>query len=124
MCGIKSFLKLLFVVDIELKTLEIEDIIPLSSNENEPLNILVQGRPKMTGTPRVVGGNLCIVVEQDLGWQADAAEVGPLDQPVGTHHFRHRQAGAPGSAQHPEGPAPDLPEKLHDKDTRNLPSAN
>lgn len=49
-----------------LLSLEIDDVISLSSNENEPLTVLVQGRPKFAGSPQVVGGNLCIVLEHGL----------------------------------------------------------
>ncbi len=38
----------------------------LDGSESAPLPIYVQGRRKMTGIPRVVGGSMAVVVEQPL----------------------------------------------------------
>jgi len=53
-----SFAKLL-----ELKA---GDLLMLDGSESSPMPIYVQGRRKMTGLPRVVGGSMAVVVEQGL----------------------------------------------------------
>jgi flagellar motor switch protein FliM len=42
------------------------DLLMLDGSESSPLPIYVQGRRKMTGLPRVVGGSMAVVVEQGL----------------------------------------------------------
>jgi flagellar motor switch protein FliM len=56
-----------------LLALEVGDVIPLDTGENEPLNVFVEGRAKLTGAVKVAGGNLAMVVERDVhGRQAGA----------------------------------------------------
>ncbi len=49
-----------------LLELKAGDLLMLDGSESSPLAIYVQGRPKMTGLPRVVGGSMAVVVEQGL----------------------------------------------------------
>ncbi|HET6150535.1 MAG TPA: FliM/FliN family flagellar motor switch protein [Polyangia bacterium] len=55
--------KMTFAKLLELK---VGDLMMLDGSESSPLPIYVQGRPKMTGLPRVVGGSMAVVVEQGL----------------------------------------------------------
>jgi flagellar motor switch protein FliM len=50
-----------------LLELSVGDVLPLSSSENDPIVLCVQGRPKLTGRPKVAGGNLAVVIEQGPG---------------------------------------------------------
>jgi len=50
----------------KLLELKVGDLLMLDGSESSPLPIYVQGRPKMTGLPRVVGGSMAVVVEQGL----------------------------------------------------------
>jgi flagellar motor switch protein FliM len=52
-----------------LLDLKVGDLLLLDGSESSPLPIYVQGRRKMTGVPRVVGGNLAVVVERALRGQ-------------------------------------------------------
>ena len=49
-----------------LLELKAGDLLMLDGSESSPLPIYVQGRRKMTGLPRVVGGSMAVVVEQGL----------------------------------------------------------
>jgi flagellar motor switch protein FliM len=49
-----------------LLDLKAGDLLMLDGSESSPLPIYVQGRRKMTGLPRVVGGSMAVVVEQGL----------------------------------------------------------
>jgi flagellar motor switch protein FliM len=68
-----------------LVNLKVGDVLVLSTDEGAPLPIFVQGRPKLTGTPRVMGNNLAIVVERDVRGKTKA----------------DAEAGAPTRAAHP-----------------------
>ena len=46
--------------------LDVGDLLVLDRSESSPLPIFVQGRHKLQGTPRVIGGSLAVVVEQGL----------------------------------------------------------
>jgi flagellar motor switch protein FliM len=46
----------------DLVELKIGDIITLNTNEGSPLPVFVQGRPKMTASPRVVGGGMAVEI--------------------------------------------------------------
>lgn len=50
----------------ELMSLEVGTVMTLDRSESSPLPIFVEGRLKMTGMPRVVGGSLAVVVDQAL----------------------------------------------------------
>jgi flagellar motor switch protein FliM len=56
-----------------LLELAVGDVLMLSTNEGEPIPVLVQGRPKLTGLPRVVSGNLAVEITGEVG----AAKPGP-----------------------------------------------
>ena len=46
----------------DLVELKAGDIITLNTNEGSPLPVFVQGRPKMTASPRVVGGGMAVEI--------------------------------------------------------------
>jgi flagellar motor switch protein FliM len=46
----------------DLVELKAGDIITLNTNEGSPLPVFVQGRQKMTGSPRVVGGGMAVEI--------------------------------------------------------------
>jgi flagellar motor switch protein FliM len=46
----------------DLVELKIGDIITLNTNEGSPLPVFVQGRQKMTASPRVVGGGMAVEI--------------------------------------------------------------
>jgi flagellar motor switch protein FliM len=48
---------------LELKT---GDLLILDGSESSPLPIYIQGRRKLTGVPRVVGGSMAVVVDRGL----------------------------------------------------------
>jgi flagellar motor switch protein FliM len=50
----------------KLLELKAGDLLMLDGSESAPLPIYVQGRRKMTGAPRVVGGSMAVVIEQPL----------------------------------------------------------
>jgi flagellar motor switch protein FliM len=50
----------------ELLALSVGDVITLGTSERAPLPVSVQGRPKMTAAPRVVGGGLAIEILRAL----------------------------------------------------------
>jgi flagellar motor switch protein FliM len=49
-----------------LLELQVGDLIALDGSEQAPVPVYVQGRRKLQGAPRVVGGNLAVVLEQGL----------------------------------------------------------
>jgi flagellar motor switch protein FliM len=55
--------KMTFSRLLELKA---GDLLMLDGSETSPLPIYIQGRRKMTGLPRVVGGSMAVVVDQGL----------------------------------------------------------
>lgn len=46
----------------DLLELKVGDVLTLNTSEGSPLPVFVQGRQKMTGTPRVVGGGMAIEI--------------------------------------------------------------
>jgi flagellar motor switch protein FliM len=46
----------------DLVELKIGDVITLNTNEGSPLPVFVQGRQKMTASPRVVGGGMAVEI--------------------------------------------------------------
>jgi flagellar motor switch protein FliM len=46
----------------DLLELKLGDVLTLNTSEGSPLPVFVQGRQKMTGTPRVVGGGMAIEI--------------------------------------------------------------
>jgi flagellar motor switch protein FliM len=53
------------------------DVVALDTDEGRPLPILVQGRPKLSGSPRMVGSSLSIAVERGIGADAAAPKAAP-----------------------------------------------
>lgn len=49
-----------------LLALEAGDLITLDTSENNPLPVLVEGRAKLSGHPRVVAGAMAVVVARDV----------------------------------------------------------
>ena len=49
-----------------MSDLDVGNLLVLDRSESSPLPIFVQGRHKLQGTPRVIGGSLAVVVEQGL----------------------------------------------------------
>jgi flagellar motor switch protein FliM len=47
-----------------LLDLKVGDLLVLEGSESSPLPIYVQGRKKLTGTPRVAGGSMAVVVDK------------------------------------------------------------
>jgi len=56
----------------KLLELEVGDVLSLNTDENSSLDILVEGRPKLCGSPKVSGSNLAVVVERNVPLQAQA----------------------------------------------------
>jgi flagellar motor switch protein FliM len=54
--------------------LKVGDVITLDTDEGSPVPVLVEGRPKLEGQPRIVGGSHAIVLERGLD-RRDAAPV-------------------------------------------------
>ncbi len=46
----------------DLVELKVGDVITLNTNEGSPLPVFVQGRQKMTASPRVVGGGMAVEI--------------------------------------------------------------
>jgi flagellar motor switch protein FliM len=46
----------------DLIEIKVGDVLTLNTSEGSPLPIMVQGRHKMTGSPRVVGGSLAVEI--------------------------------------------------------------
>ena len=53
--------------------LKVGDLLVLDASESAPLPVFVQGRRKMSGGPRVVGGSLAVVIDKGLGEEAAIA---------------------------------------------------
>jgi flagellar motor switch protein FliM len=49
-----------------LLDLKVGDLLVLDGSESTPLPIYIQGRRKMTGVPRVVGGSMAVVLDHGL----------------------------------------------------------
>ncbi len=49
-----------------LLELKVGDLITLDGSESAPLPIYVEGRRKLSGVPRVMGGSMAVVIEQDI----------------------------------------------------------
>lgn len=56
-----------------LMALEVGAVLTLDRSESTPLPIFVEGRSKMTGIPRVVGGSLAVVIDRCVNTMAAAA---------------------------------------------------
>jgi flagellar motor switch protein FliM len=50
----------------ELLELKVGDVMTLNTSETAPLPVAVQGRPKMTASPRIVGGGMAIEILRAL----------------------------------------------------------
>jgi flagellar motor switch protein FliM len=46
--------------------LKVGDLLILDAGESAPLPVYVQGRKKLTGSPRVAGGSLAVVLDKGL----------------------------------------------------------
>jgi flagellar motor switch protein FliM len=53
----------------DLVELKAGDIITLNTNESSPLPVFVQGRQKMTASPRVVGGGMAVEILKGIAQQ-------------------------------------------------------
>lgn len=62
----------------ELLSLKAGDVVTLNTNERSPLPVLVQDRPKMSASPRVVGGGMAVEVLKSL-----SAATPPVPTPAG-----------------------------------------
>jgi flagellar motor switch protein FliM len=54
----------------QLLELTVGDVVTLSTSETAPLPVAVQGRPKMTASPRIVGGGMAIEILRALNTPA------------------------------------------------------
>jgi flagellar motor switch protein FliM len=84
----------------KLLDLEEGNVLTLGTTEGASLPIFVQGRPKFTGQPQVIGGAMCLVVDQ--GPLAELRR--PFD-----HHVKPQPPPPPASRAPPPGasaPAP------------------
>jgi flagellar motor switch protein FliM len=59
--------------------LDVGDVITLDTDEGAPVPVSIEGRPKLWGQPRVVGGSHAVVL--DAGFEAPAAEPPRPDAP-------------------------------------------
>lgn len=50
----------------ELLALEVGEVLTLNTSEAAPLPVFVQGRPKMTASPRVVGGGMAVEILRSI----------------------------------------------------------
>ena len=57
----------------DLVELKAGDIITLNTNEGSPLPVFVQGRQKMTGSPRVVGGGMAVEILRAIAQSSQPA---------------------------------------------------
>jgi flagellar motor switch protein FliM len=57
----------------ELLNMSVGDVVTLNTSETAPLPVFVQGRPKMTASPRVVGGGMAIEILKAINGAAPAA---------------------------------------------------
>jgi flagellar motor switch protein FliM len=51
----------------ELLALDVGHVLTLSSNENAPLPVYVEGRLKGSGSPRVVSGSMAVALDRPIG---------------------------------------------------------
>jgi flagellar motor switch protein FliM len=65
-----------------LLDLKAGDLLMLDGSESSPLPIYIQGRRKLTGVPRVVGGSMAVVVDRSLRAQR-GHRVGGASSPGG-----------------------------------------
>jgi flagellar motor switch protein FliM len=56
----------------ELLNMSVGDVLTLNTSESAPLPVFVQGRPKMVGAPRVVGGGMAIEILRAINTPAPA----------------------------------------------------
>jgi flagellar motor switch protein FliM len=62
--------------------LKVGDLMILEASESSPLPVYVQGRRKMTGSPRVAGGSLAVMLDSGLS-ASPASPSHPFSAPVG-----------------------------------------
>jgi flagellar motor switch protein FliM len=62
--------------------LKVGDLMILEASESSPLPVYVQGRRKMTGSPRVAGGSLAVMLDSGLS-ASPASPSQPFSAPVG-----------------------------------------
>ncbi len=66
----------------ELLSLETGAVLQLTSNETDPMPVLVEGRPKTTGRPRVVSGSLAVAIDHAIGnWPDEPEKIKPAPPP-------------------------------------------
>lgn len=51
--------------------LEVGDVITLDTDEGAPVPVSVEGRPKLSGQPRIVGGSHAVVLDEGIGSPAE-----------------------------------------------------
>jgi flagellar motor switch protein FliM len=56
----------------ELLEMAVGEVLTLNTSESAPLPVFVQGRPKMTAAPRVVGGGMAIEILKTLNSNVNA----------------------------------------------------
>lgn len=66
-----------------LLDLKVGDLMILDASESSPLPIYVQGRKKLSGSPRVAGGSLAVAL--DGGLAAPPASLQPFPASAGSH---------------------------------------
>jgi len=59
-----------------LLDLKVGDLLVLESSEASPLPVYVQGRRKLTGSPRVAGGSLAVAIDKGLSAPGPAKSAG------------------------------------------------
>jgi flagellar motor switch protein FliM len=64
----------------ELLELEVGTVLTLSTSENMPLPVFVEGRLKFTGRPRVMNGSLAVTVENPLMAPPGRPPEGPAER--------------------------------------------
>jgi flagellar motor switch protein FliM len=69
----------------ELLNMAVGDVLTLNTSETAPLPVFVQGRPKMTASPRVVGGGMAIEILRGINAAAPAGKRGG----AGGNNFAH-----------------------------------
>jgi flagellar motor switch protein FliM len=66
----------------KLLDLKVGDLLVLEGSESSPLPVYVQGRRKLTGSPRVAGGSLAVVLDRGL---PEARGTRPFGPPAGNY---------------------------------------
>jgi flagellar motor switch protein FliM len=56
--------------------MQVGNVITLNTSETAPLPVYVQGRPKMTASPRVVGGGMAIEILRAISPTSGKARAG------------------------------------------------